>query len=1330
MNSILKISRSVLYWSVLGLTQCVTSVGAVSPDDANMPSTLTRTAEFSYGFNGLVSSETLEPVATSSTNDPNVCLNTTYQYDPNGNRTGTSVQNCKGVTANAFSARSRYVAYDTSNHQFPISTTNALYQTDSSSLSYDGRFGVLTSGKDANNLVTSATLDELGRTVQVTAPDTSYVTTKPYSCLSLTAQGYDASDTPSDSASTTDTQGNACGLISFTHPATGAAITAARYVRTQRFIPLNGGTPQGPSSIVYYDVMGREIGQVATGIDLNNTISFYQRVLKAYDLQGRQSYVSIAHKINTAGAPQTTVRWSVSTFDAYNRPYQTYTPDDSGIVVSAKTYESANLGTVVGAAKIEEVNLNTDGEVTSYLYSTLSTSVKIAREKKNALGQLTLKEDSYTNQIAYSYYADGSLAGTKDGAGNTSSLVYDIRGNKKDQFDPDLGHWTYSYNALGELITQTDALGAAQTMSYDALGRLTKKVVSEYTANYVYDQCFTNIGEGNQKWLGALCQDYTIKGTNTQDYTRTYSFDTLGRTIHTRTTLGATVGSRSYDERRAYDPTYLRLDTLQYPTGVTVKNAYTTNGFVVGLNRVDTGTAQALWTATGTDSFGNLQSWQLGNGLVTTLTNDVVGRPVSKTTAPIGQGNLIQNQTYQYNVSGDLSFRNESNTGAQDTFTHDALHRLIQWVNNTPAVNGYTVQYSYDGLGNITQRSDRGSYTNGVASSSCPAGYTASPAHALTTLSRPAWNNDPAVTTNECYDANGSLGIVLQNGSQVRQHGWTSFHQPDYVNWTGSGAQKRVEWLYGTGFQRIQETHLINSSSGWTPVSRTVQLHPDHQNGLFFEQIIPVSGTLENRHYLSTPVGVIGMLVTNGEVSSGTATASAQIRYWHTDHLGSLTALSNDSGTVLERSRFDPFGQQLDAQSNIDSTSRYTDRGFTGHQELADLGLIHMNARLFDPLTGKFLSADSHITNSHNLQSFNRFSYCFNNPMGCTDPTGHDGDLSNYNELGGYNDLGGYTNYQSNSYGVAAYTPASTDNSGVYGGGGTSSASASITQSIGTAVSYSLQSYNAGNNDSNGGIDQSSSYGQVAIEQNGYSTQVYSNDYSTVISDNSTGRYSYWNNNGDYGEGSYFQSGSSQSGNSNKEANQAFTEQKNLAYFGIDDVIFSGGGAAVGIIGQGVGDLLSRSKSSWQDYAGSAIGGAAGGEALLYTGPIGAGAIGGLATNLSKQGLKNATGTQIGFDSYSAIGDTLIGTATGFIPGAKINGITAGKGNYNSIYKQIVTKANNDTILSITTPTAVKMFVGRSVDTALIPGAGAGAVAGIGESALLNYFTSNSNNGN
>ncbi|WP_419619689.1 RHS repeat-associated core domain-containing protein, partial [Thiolapillus sp.] len=64
-------------------------------------------------------------------------------------------------------------------------------------------------------------------------------------------------------------------------------------------------------------------------------------------------------------------------------------------------------------------------------------------------------------------------------------------------------------------------------------------------------------------------------------------------------------------------------------------------------------------------------------------------------------------------------------------------------------------------------------------------------------------------------------------------------------------------------------------------------------------------------------------------------------------------------------------------------------RGFTGHEHLDDLGLIHMNGRVYDPDLGRFLSADSIVQFPNNSQSYNRYSYVLNNPLSYTDPSGH-----------------------------------------------------------------------------------------------------------------------------------------------------------------------------------------------------------------------------------------------------------------------------------------------------------------------------------------------------
>jgi RHS repeat-associated protein len=66
-----------------------------------------------------------------------------------------------------------------------------------------------------------------------------------------------------------------------------------------------------------------------------------------------------------------------------------------------------------------------------------------------------------------------------------------------------------------------------------------------------------------------------------------------------------------------------------------------------------------------------------------------------------------------------------------------------------------------------------------------------------------------------------------------------------------------------------------------------------------------------------------------------------------------------------------------------------TDRGYTEHEHLDEVGVVHMNGRIYDPLVGRFMSADPFIQAPFELQSHNRYAYVMNNPLAFTDPSGY-----------------------------------------------------------------------------------------------------------------------------------------------------------------------------------------------------------------------------------------------------------------------------------------------------------------------------------------------------
>ena len=100
----------------------------------------------------------------------------------------------------------------------------------------------------------------------------------------------------------------------------------------------------------------------------------------------------------------------------------------------------------------------------------------------------------------------------------------------------------------------------------------------------------------------------------------------------------------------------------------------------------------------------------------------------------------------------------------------------------------------------------------------------------------------------------------------------------------------------------------------------------------------------------------------------------------------------------IKRYSFDPWGQRrqndwdsLTASSLYAFEHALTTRGFTGHEMLDEVGLIHMNGRIYDARVGRFMQADPIIDGSTFTQGYNRYSYLHNNPLNATDPSGYTG---------------------------------------------------------------------------------------------------------------------------------------------------------------------------------------------------------------------------------------------------------------------------------------------------------------------------------------------------
>jgi RHS repeat-associated protein len=137
--------------------------------------------------------------------------------------------------------------------------------------------------------------------------------------------------------------------------------------------------------------------------------------------------------------------------------------------------------------------------------------------------------------------------------------------------------------------------------------------------------------------------------------------------------------------------------------------------------------------------------------------------------------------------------------------------------------------------------------------------------------------------------------------------------------------------------------------------------------GSYFE-ILPATGVTTTYYYL-------------GSQRVAMRTASG-VTWLAGDHLGSTSLATSSAGAKVSEERYLPYG-------GTRSGSAPTDYQFTGQRNDTSTGLYYYGARYYDPVTGRFVSADTVGFEPGNPQDLNRFGYVRNNPVKYTDPTGH-----------------------------------------------------------------------------------------------------------------------------------------------------------------------------------------------------------------------------------------------------------------------------------------------------------------------------------------------------
>jgi RHS repeat-associated protein len=677
------------------------------------------------------------------------------------------------------------------------------------------------------------------------------------------------------------------------------------------------------------DSIGREIRNSVPGFSGRRIFSD-----QYHDINGRQVLQSEPYFSGD------TRYWNTMRYDRMGRVLEAQSADGNRVLYAYD--ESADSQCITGGARSRR-STNALGQVTS--------------ENRNPLGETIEVFDQQCGRVGFTHDAVGNLTSTSGVDGETVTVSWDRMGRKTSLSDPDKGLWRYAYNPLGEMTRQLDSKGQAIDFEYDVLGRVTEKrelrdvgsvTDASFTVVNVEITSYENSSSANARGKGRPESiSYRTGESGAILHKRDFIYDGFGRPDIVTTTIG----NQQFNEQTTYDEygrVFQQFDASGDDHGL--RYVYS-SGFLKQLKEARAGVDGVVYQdVMAMDARGNVTAMQLGNNVSVHASHDPVNGRLQRIEAFDNYGVALQEVDYLFDLLGNLKQRHDQSAGNdhKEDFTYDDLNRLQQVQLTAPTLNinspVTTLSLAYNQSGNISHKSDVGNYL-----------YDGAQPHAVTS----------AGGVNYSYDANGN-----QVSGDGRSINYTVYDKPDTI----SRGQSQVVFSYGIGNSRYQrqdrEANVLQKT--------TLYLGPTER--------ISENGSTFFKRYLG------GVAIADYFPESGIQ----QLNYLLKDHLGSIHTVLDENGLIVARMYFSAFGERQEANWQTPMTSflytplnDLTTRGFTGHEQVDSMGIIHMNGRIYDPRLGRFLQADPVVQAPKNGQSLNRYSYALNNPLSYTDPSGY-----------------------------------------------------------------------------------------------------------------------------------------------------------------------------------------------------------------------------------------------------------------------------------------------------------------------------------------------------
>lgn len=688
-----------------------------------------------------------------------------------------------------------------------------------------------------------------------------------------------------------------------------------------------------PNSIVFNDAFDRTVKTKTQGFSAGE---FYLQD-SAYDAKGRLTSASLPY---VSGSQVHNTEYS--NFDVLNRPLLITQPDGS-----SATAEYTNGS---GGRTNKNTLSITDGTNTRQQiredYLTAAGDVFKAVQAKGKPDQTTTYFDydpqgnlDWTKVIT----ADNSGSVSKTSAGIVTTLKFNALGNRLELKDPDTGVITDTYNPFGLVEKTKNASNQDTTFTYDQLNRMATRTENEGITSWYYDghaKCLMDDADktGTVKLpKGAVC---AVEAPNS--YSEQFGYDDKSNPIFTLNRIPTHLKDadnktiiKSYLTEHYVDG-FGRSAGTGYSSGLSVKRSYSDTGYSEKLFK-DGESSTPYWQATDYSPFGAVKAYSLGNGITTTMEYADESGKLTDITATNSGALAIVDESYSWYSNNMLSTRT-FDAGLHlgiETYGYDDLNRLT----SVSGITGQAENYSYFNNGNFKTKT-------GIAGEFAYSGINAGP-HAVTSAGGKSYQ----------YDARGNM--TQRGGDNIV---YSSFNKPTSI------ASSNGDALFKYAPDRSRFSHVTDQ-----------QIVYYAADGGYEEIYQKSNDSFQQRHYIGSNL----ILNRNFDYLTSAANDDA-LEYLHRDYKDSVIAITDAAGALKQRLSYKPFGERRDGDNSNDR------RGFTDHEHLAESGLIHMNGRVYDPLLGRFLSPDILVQAPYNSQSYNRYSYVWNNPVSFVDPSGYE----------------------------------------------------------------------------------------------------------------------------------------------------------------------------------------------------------------------------------------------------------------------------------------------------------------------------------------------------